>query len=934
MNTRSTGAMDQVPTGEQAPLVMVVGMPRSGTSAVAGSIVALGIPTAEDISKGNVYNPKGYFESEALSDYCTVLLDYFGGSWFIPPNISEEFYSSDALSTVIGGCRLAFESALPSGPALWKEPRATSLLPIWRLGTDRPLGMVLVWRDPAEVALSLWKGIRMDIPLGIALWSDYNRRAIEGIRGLPAFVCSYEHAISSPEYFVEGIIGLMTELGHPEFGLNSSQRREAESFFEKRLRRETALNPASEYAELARSVGSLTAYLNSIEGLHPQFDVHEPPASPDWAHDLLVRLKNESDLFRASVESSRAGRASEMLLEIDSNEATFNYQAVRQARANISQARLANFDLTASVDGSVQFSLVAAIWRTQPEEFSRFLSTFLGQTWRSAELCICDDASGDATTSVKLQVASSMENVRLMLHDTPRGLNEAARSAYRLATGEFVAFISQSDSLAPWALESFAAAIELEPEGDVFYSDEDKMDIEGTPFAPDLKPDWSPDLLESEPYMGRLLFVRRRLLDEVGGVGDSYPDDGGYDIMLRATEAARKVVHVTDVLYHWSWAGVPQENRPPRLPWCHEAMRRSLESALKRRSEAAIVSGEGSGQVKIEAGPFATTFHVRRSIDTDATVSVVVLVHPNEGSFEGISTALRRCLNSLKRSSGERVTQYFIAVPESFQSGLMMSTESIIGKNLAQVVYSNGSFPHFSQGELGTSRDEATNTLWSQMYGAANLAVRETSARFVCFVHCDIAVDAGWLAPMLEQGCRPQIGIVGARIVTPQGNIQHSGIALASQGPMWISGALDGQLPSALRTAGLIHNSLGVSAACMLIDSDLFELLGGFDTSMGGRSDIDLCMRATASSPRRVVVTPLAEVVHYGQVSEGLLSTDNETERWNDKWGSPIDPFLPSGLDPADPCLSRIMSLEQLGYRVLPPEEEGGGFMIAPLGVS
>ena len=83
------------------------------------------------------------------------------------------------------------------------------------------------------------------------------------------------------------------------------------------------------------------------------------------------------------------------------------------------------------------------------------------------------------------------------------------------------------------------------------YSDDDKIDTEGNRFAPQFKPDWSPELLLSYMYLSHLLVVRKALFEQVNGFRPGFEGSQDYDLALRVTERARSIAHLPYILYHW-----------------------------------------------------------------------------------------------------------------------------------------------------------------------------------------------------------------------------------------------------------------------------------------------------------------------------------------------------------------------------------------------
>ena len=130
-------------------------------------------------------------------------------------------------------------------------------------------------------------------------------------------------------------------------------------------------------------------------------------------------------------------------------------------------------------------------------------------------------------------------------------ISRATNSAAELATGDFLLFLDQDDELAPDALGEIALALAAAPDADILYTDDDKIDVDGRRYAPQFKPDWSPELLLSYMYFSHAFVVRRSLFAGLGGFRAGFEGSQDYDFALRATERARGIVHVPLVLYHW-----------------------------------------------------------------------------------------------------------------------------------------------------------------------------------------------------------------------------------------------------------------------------------------------------------------------------------------------------------------------------------------------
>lgn len=561
-------------------------------------------------------------------------------------------------------------------------------------------------------------------------------------------------------------------------------------------------------------------------------------------------------------------------------------------------ARPAGAPGSAVASGGPSFSVVVPAYRTSPWILERCIESVRAQSWPRWECCVCDDGSQDrALTRYLRSLAGGDERIKVTALAHNQGISAATNAAVALGTGEFVALLDHDDELTPGALAAVAAVLVANPEADVAYTDEDKLDGQGLPFGPRFKPDFSPDYLLTTPYMGHLLVVRRALMASLGGMRSKMDGSQDYDLMLRATEAARQVVHVPEVAYHWRIVPGSAAGDPTAKPWAYAASGRALTSALRRRGEDA----------ELEAGPVLGMWNARRRLPPEVSVSVVV-------SALGDAHALRTCVDGLAtvgslpgNPAGAQLAEVLVAGPPrlELETGALLARLAqrpgvrVVEPTPQGAQAGSPGGPTASPRKVTGSPDGSTDPS-----GAANQAARLAQGELVLFVDSRVTPSpGGWMEAMAEHAVREGLGPVGARLVSPEGLVRHVGLVLGMLG-LPAGPVLEG-LPASdfgyLEAARVTRNWSAVSGACLMIRRRLFDELGGFDAAMGPWADVDLCLRAGALGQRSLVCAP-AELVARLPPARAAGGREEARDRFLRRWGDLIragDPFF-------SPHLSRL----------------------------
>jgi glycosyltransferase involved in cell wall biosynthesis len=553
-----------------------------------------------------------------------------------------------------------------------------------------------------------------------------------------------------------------------------------------------------------------------------------------------------------------ARRGTRRLLRYLYQRATSSVKARRDYQKWIEQNCLTNEDIAAARAEietwqlRPKFSLIMPVYNVEAKWLEKAIDSVRKQIYPNWELCIADDASSKPQIREILTRYNQIdERIKVTFRTENGQISVASNSALELATGDYIALLDHDDELTIDALFENAKLINQHPDADFIYSDEDKIDARGNRFNPVFKPDWSPEYFYSTMYTCHLGVVRTSLIREIGGFRSEYDGSQDYDLVLRIVEKTNNIYHIPKILYHWRNITISAASGSLAKPWAFAAGKKALEAMLERSLYP--------GHVEETANP--GIYRVRRDIIGHPLVSIIISsAGKTMDTPSGSQCLLENCIDSIEQLSSYRNFEIIVVhrydIPESALKTISSANSSLVC----------------------CSEPFSFSKRINQ--GAAN-----ARGEFLLLLNDDTEIiTPDWLESMLELTQQKEIGAVGAKLLSSDGYIQHTGIILLEGNPCHAFYGFD-SAHSGYHCSNIVNrNYLAVTSACLMMRRELFQQLGGMDENFSlNYYNVDLCLAAHQAGYRNVV-TPYVQLICYKSASRKNGLKTGELEQLKTKW--------------------------------------------------
>jgi GT2 family glycosyltransferase len=498
---------------------------------------------------------------------------------------------------------------------------------------------------------------------------------------------------------------------------------------------------------------------------------------------------------------------------------------------------------------SPKISIICPVWNTPECFLKEMVQSVINQTYSNWELCLSDGKSANENIRKILNnYKDGDKRIKVKFLDKNMGIVGNSNEALKLAEGDYIGLLDHDDTLAPFALFEAVKAINKNHDADFIYSDEDKLSEDGkSRFSHNFKPDFSPDLLRSHNYICHFSIFKKELLNNIGFFNEGYEGSQDYDLILRASEKAKKIIHIPKVLYHWRisqnstalWAGSKM--------YAYISAKKALEEHLKR------IGLNG----KVNDGLSSGLYDITYDINQNHLISIII---PNKDHKED----LERCVSSIMGKSTYRNFEIIIVENNSEHKSTFEFYDSLTSKydKIKIINWNNKPFNYSSVNNY-----------------AAEFAKGDT---FLFLNNDTEVINKDWMERMLEHVQRKEVGAAGAKLYYPDNTVQHGGVIIGLSDVAGHSHkGFSRNSCGYINRLCVIQNLSAVTGACFMVRKEVFEEVKGFDEDFVlGYGDVDICLKIR-SKGYLVIWTPLSELYHYESITRGYEDTPEKRERIN-----------------------------------------------------
>lgn len=489
------------------------------------------------------------------------------------------------------------------------------------------------------------------------------------------------------------------------------------------------------------------------------------------------------------------------------------------------QSRQATSAALKSRDDWPYISLIMPTYNTNLTYLEEAIKSVRTQSYPYWELCIADDASTDPGVAALLR-RHKLEDARIkvVFRKTNGHIANSSNSALELVAHPWTALIDHDDILATDALFHVARAIQDNPQGKLFYSDEDKLNADGSRNEPYFKPSFDMDMFYCVNYINHLGVYSTERLRATGGFRAGFEGSQDYDLIIRFIEGLSHdtIIHIPRVLYHWRLHDQSTSCTIESKPYVINATKNAISEHLGKINRPGMIEHNVSNH-----------YNVVRWRQTNKELALSLIVFSHNGSYPDV------LLESIVKENDLAHCECII-VP--------------VGVPLEQPKEKNIEHKNITVRILECAENMDQANIYAR-------AVRASRGQVLGFLNGDLKpLLHGWLDQLVAEAMRPDNGVVGG-LLWHNNKVYHAGYYPDENGrvfPLFHGTDAAFYCNAYMGWLTMSRRVLAVSPDCMFCRREVWESTDGFDPDMGVWSAVDFSLRLW-SGKLATLYSPLAQ---------------------------------------------------------------------------
>jgi GT2 family glycosyltransferase/SAM-dependent methyltransferase len=500
-------------------------------------------------------------------------------------------------------------------------------------------------------------------------------------------------------------------------------------------------------------------------------------------------------------------------------------------------------------DEAFFISVITPTYNTDPRYIRELFQSLTNQIYKNWEWLVVDDGSWSSGTIATLRnIANTDPRVRLFINPGNVGISGASNVALAAARGTYAALVDHDDLISRDAFLAVYETWKRAPTTQLFFTDECKLQPDGSINDIWLKPVWSPAYLENTMCLGHLSVYNTEFLRKLGGLRSEYDGTQDYDLALRASLSEPRVEHVPVIAYLWRAAPGSTAAALSEKFYAVERQKLALTAyARAKHAEAAVIPGFSPGY-----------WRIRYPLPSPAPLLSFVI--PAGGGSrivrgERIDLVVN-CVQSFEEREFYPNREYIIV-----HNGNLSTEQTIALEKIPRVKLLLHAAPKFNFSET------------------VNVGVAAASGEYICLVNDDIEAitKRGGEELVSYLAVNRSVGAIGPKCLLEDNSIQQNGVLLLNAGPAHAGSGM-------ARDFGGHHSLLRcrrevfcLGGAIFVIRKEVYQSAGGFAEDFPlNYNDVDFGLRLREHG-YSCVVDPVIEVYHYESATKaGTYAIEQE----------------------------------------------------------